>query len=147
MTDIKDVCDQAMANPKFQPKKGTTYCNMAVQFIADAMGCQELDGLMADEIYQVMKTNASGKWKNVEGSDATIWALSNGLSIAAMSSQDLGEAHGHVAVVYPLGMEGSASLGHDVPMVANVGKSVGVMRSTQAFPVSKGEARYYTYAG
>lgn len=147
MTDIKVLCDDALSNPSFQPKKGTTYCNLAVNSIAKGAGCNEFDGLMADEIYQTMKTNASGKWQKLDGSDVTIWALSNGLAIAALPSQVLGEDHGHVAVIYPLGMQASASLGRDVPMVANIGKSVGVMRSTQAFPVSKGEAEYYTYAG
>jgi hypothetical protein len=147
MDDIKALCDAALANPAFQPKNGVTHCNEAVNQVASAVGCLEFVGLMADEIYQTMVTNASGKWAKLDGSDATIWALSNGLAIAAMPSQRLGEAHGHVAVIYPQGMEGSASLGHDVPLVANVGKTVGVMKSSGAFPVAKGEADYFTYAG
>jgi len=152
MTDIKDVCDAALNDPSFKPKKGTTYCNLAVDWIADQMGCTEFDGLMADEIYQTMLTNKSGKWAKVDASDATIWALSNGLAIAGLPSQRLGEAHGHVCVIYAVSMEPSSSLGHDVPMVANVGKSVGVMRSSQAFPVEDPsgkslEADYFTYAG
>ena len=147
MDDIKALCDAALSNPAFQPKNGVTHCNQAVNQVASAVGCLEFVGLMADEIYQTMVTNASGKWAKLGGSDATIWALSNGLAIAAMPSQRLGEAHGHVAVIYPQGMEGSASLGHDVPLVANVGKTVGVMKSSGAFPVAKGEADYFTYAG
>ena len=145
--DIKALCDAALSNPAFKPKNGVTHCNEAVNQVAVAVGCSEFVGLMADEIYQTILTNASGKWAKVDGSDAAIWSLSNGLAIAGLPSQRLGEAHGHVCVIYPLGMEGSASLGHDVPMVANVGKSVGVMKSSQAFPPSEGEADYFIYAG
>ena len=147
MDDIKELCDAALSNPSFQPKNGVTHCNQAVNQVASAVGCLEFVGLMADEIYQTMVTNASGKWAKLDGSDASIWALSNGLAIAAMSSAQLGEAHGHVAILYPLGMQESGSLGHDVPMLANVGKTVGVMKSSEAFPVTKGEAAYFTYAG
>lgn len=147
MTDMKALCDAALANPVFHPKNGTTYCNLALNSIAKGAGCDEFDGLMADEIYQLMVTNASGKWARVDGSDVSIWALSNGLAVAALPSHRLGEAHGHVCAVYPLGMQASGSLGHDVPMVANIGKTVGVMRSSQAFPPAKGEAEYFTYAG
>jgi hypothetical protein len=145
--ELKELCDLALKNKLFSPRNGNTYCNMAVDSIAKGFGCYEFDGLMADDIYQVMLTNESGKWDKVDGSDATIWALSNGLAIAALPSQTLKEAHGHVAVIYPLGMQMSGSLGRDVPMVANIGKTVGVMRSSEAFPVSDGEADYFTYAG
>lgn len=147
MDDIKALCDGVLANPAFKPKNGITHCNESVNSIAQAVGCNEFVGLLADEIYQTMVTNASGKWKGVDGSDATILALSNGLAVAGMPSQRMGEAHGHVCVVYPLGMQASGSLGHDVPMVANVGKKVGVMKSSEAFPVADGEAEYFTYAG
>lgn len=147
MTDIKVLCDMALANPNFRPKNGQTFCNLAVNFIAHQMGCSEFDGLMADGIYNNISANVSGKWKKVDPSDATILALSNGLSIAAMPSDRLSEKHGHVCVVYPLGMQNSASFGHDVPMIANVGKTVGVMKSSAVFPVSKGEPDYFTFAG
>ena len=142
---LKSACDAALSNPKLQPVDGITYCNMAVQSIAQAMGCGEFSGLMADEIYQVMKTNPSGHWETATGQEATVYALSGGLAIAAMSSHRLEEDHGHVAVVAPLGMQDSGSLGHDVPVLANVGKTVGYMKSSEAFPVSAGEAEYFMY--
>src|SRR6185312_11935366 len=140
---LKAAADAALVNPKFQPGKGETHCNQAVQSIAEEMGCTELSYRMADEQYQVMAANASGRWKKVSGTDATLHALDGGLAIAALPSQRLGEAHGHVAAVYPIGMQWSGSLGHDVPMVANVGKRVGLMRSSEAFPVADGEADYF----
>jgi hypothetical protein len=145
--ELKDICDQTLALKSLQPKNGVTYCNIAVQTIAAQMGCDEFSGLMADEIYQVMATNVSGKWKGVDASDAAIWALSNGLSIASLPSQRLGESHGHVAVVYPVGQQYSPSFDADVPMLANVGKSVGILKSSEVFPVSKGMPDFFTFAG
>lgn len=142
---LKSACDAALANKKFQPSAGVTHCNQAVMAISSAMGCKDLNNLMADEQYQVMATNASGRWSKVSGADATIHALGGGLAIAGLPSQYLGEAHGHVAVIYPIGMQMSGSLGHDVPMVANVGKTIGVMRSSAAFPVADGESEYFTW--
>lgn len=143
---LKAACDTALANPAFQPKNGNTFCNFAVEQIAGALGCHELDGLMADDIYQLMASNASGRWKKVSGSDATIHALDGGLAIAGLPSQRLNEARGHVAVVAPVGMQFSGSLKHDVPVLANLGKTVGYMKSSAAFPILDGEADYFTWS-
>ncbi len=146
MSELKAACDLALKDPDFQPDKGVTHCNQAVMFVARNMGCYELNGYNADEQYQIMSTNASGHWQKVGGPDASIHALSDKLAIAALPSQALGETHGHVAACYPLGMQYSGSLKHDVPMVANVGKTVGVMKSSSAFPVADGEAEYFIYS-
>ena len=143
---LKEACDAALANPAFQPANGVTHCNQGVIFIAGALGVHELDGLMADEQYQIMASNASGHWKKVSGSDATIHALSGGLAIAGLPSQRLKEAHGHVAIVFPIGMQFSGSLKRDVPLLANIGKTVGVMKSSAAFPILDGEADYFTWS-
>jgi hypothetical protein len=147
MDDIKALYDAALANPAFQPANGVTHCNEAINSVAVALGCSEFVGLMADEIYSTMVNNASGKWQKVDPSDAAIWALSNGLAIAAMSSSMLGEAHGHVAGCYPVGQQFSGSFNGDVPVLANVGRTVGVMKSSEAFPVAKGMPSFFTYAG
>jgi len=44
-------------------------------------------------------------------------------------------AHGHVSVVYPAPMQRSGSWNKMVPMLANIGKTNGLMRTSQAFPV------------
>jgi hypothetical protein len=145
LIDLKAVCDAALSNPLYHPANGITYCNWAVDSIAQQFCCHEFDGLDADEIYQVMASNASGKWTKSDGSDAAIWALSNGLAIAGMPSQRMGQDHGHVAVLYPLGMQYSPSLNRDVPMLCNIGKSVGIMKSSEAFPIADGEAEYFMF--
>lgn len=142
---LKAAADAALATQAFQPGAGVTHCNAATAFIARAMGCLELDGLMADGQCALMAANASGRWRRGTGAEATIHALGGGLAVAAMSSERLAEAHGHVAAVYPLGMQASGSLKHDVPVLANVGRTVGVMKSSSAFPVTKGEADYFLW--
>ena len=143
---LKAAADAALADPDFQPGAGVTHCNQAVMSVAAQLGCEELAGICADEQYQVMSSNASGRWRKVLGSDASIHALGGGLAIAGLPSQRLGEAHGHVAICYPVGMQYSGSLGRDVPMLANVGRTVGVMKSSAAFPVADGEADYFIWS-
>ncbi len=140
---LKDACDQALDDPAFAPAGGVTHCNQAVQLIAAIMGYSGFAGLLADQIVALMAS--SPDWRAATGSEAAIYALSGGLAVAGMSSKRLGEAHGHVAAVYPVGMGHSASLGHDVPTVANVGKFCGICLSTEAFPVAVGEADYWIW--
>jgi hypothetical protein len=146
MSALKDACDAALDNPAFQPRDGETFCNLAAASIAQALGCGELQGLMADEIYAKMANNAAGHWTKLDGSSASQKAIAGGLVIAAMSSGMLSEAHGHVAVLYPQSAEFSGSLNRYVPCVANIGKTVGVMKSSEAFPVSVGEADYFAWS-
>lgn len=145
--ELKDILDKALSNPEFSPSLGTTHCNSAVQFIASSMGCGEFSGMLADGIYDSMANNSSGKWARVDPSDAAIWALSNGLSIAALPSYRLVESHGHVAALAPLPQEYSNTFRIEVPMVANVGKTVGYMRTSEAFPVYNGMPDFFTYSG
>ncbi len=138
---LKDACDAVLDDPDLRPAGGVTHCNQAVTRVAAALGYNGFAGLLADEIVDLMAH--SDAWEVATGSEAAIYALSGGLAVAGMSSARMGETHGHVAVVYPLGMGRSGSLGHDVPTVANVGKFVGICLSSEAFPVAVGEADYY----
>lgn len=148
---LKDACDQVINDKDLQPKinsKGqitVTHCNEGAHIVAQAMGCHELGGLMADDQHALMIANVSGCWKKVTGQEATIHALSDRLAFAAMSSIQLGETHGHIAAIYPVGMQWSGSLKKDVPMVANIGKENKEEKVSQAFPVSKGEPDYFTW--
>lgn len=145
MEVLKDACDAARANPSFQPHDGKTFCNLGAMFVAAAFGCVELQGLTADEMYDKMFANVTGKWTRIIGTSAAQNALSGRLVFAAASSGMLGEDHGHIAPCYPEAMEFSGSLNRFVPMLSNIGKTVGVMKSSQAFPVDKGEANYFLY--
>jgi len=169
---LQRFCVQLVADPTLQPeytKDGVlikTHCNQAARKGAQLFSCTEFDSLdlLADDMYAIMKTNASGRWKVVTGQEATLHALSGGLAYAAMPGAALGETHGHITVICPLGMQPSGSLQKDVPVVANVGKGdpgsqlgqadkFGIKRKknwickvSQAFPVDKGEPNYFTWA-
>ena len=146
---LRSACDAALANPAFAPSKDgkTTHCNAAARCISLAMGCQEFDNLslMAEDMGLIMARNESGCWAKATGEEATAHALIDGLAFAFMFAEQLKEVHAHIAAVYPETMQMSGSLGREVPVVANIGKTVGVIRSSQAFPVAAGEASYYIW--
>lgn len=144
---LKAACDTAIKNPAFAPANGVTHCNEGAIFIANALGCHELDNLMADQQYKVMVVNKSGLWVKADGTAATVWALSGGLAFAIMSSEQLEETHGHIATIYPAPMQFSGSLNKNVPVVANIGTNEAEEKDSMAFPVTKGEANYFIWKG
>lgn len=145
---LKAACDAVLLDPALKPSPDgkVTHCNSAAQIVAKALGCDEFDDpkgapIMANAMHAVMKANASGKWKPADGRSATLHALDGGLAFAAIVE----EVHGHLAAIYPVGMQASGSLKKDVPMVANVGKTVGLMKVSGAFPVANGEPDYFVW--
>lgn len=147
---LQDACDGVIADDSLAPvfKDGKiieTHCNEGAMRVAQAMGCHELDFLMADGQYEKMKANESGNWKQVDGAEAALWALDGKLAFAAMSSEMLGEAHGHICAIYPAARQWSGSLGKDVPMVANIGTKDCEEKVSEAFPVAKGEPEYFIW--
>ncbi len=155
---LRDACDQVIHDPNLAPlvdalsnKVIETHCNQGALLVAQAMGCHEFDPAegedlkTADEMVLHIVSNDSGRWSLVDGSTATIHALSGGLGFAAMDSARLKEAHGHIAAIYPVGMQKSGSLQKDVPMVANVGKCNGEEKASSAFPVRIGEPSYFIW--
>lgn len=146
MRSLQYICDEVIADPALEPVGGITFCNEGARRVAQALGCPDFDdeGLLADDMCDIMA--AGGRWTRVEGGEATDHALSGGLAFAAMSSSRLGEAHGHIAAIYPAPMEYSGSLARLVPMVANVGKQDREEKVSAAFPVSKGEPDYFIWS-
>lgn len=154
LAKLKAACDAVIADPKLRPildpntgQIVTTFCNFGAMRVAHAMGCDELQGLTADNQYAVMNANKSGLWIKVQGLMAAGLAQQGCLVFAAMTAAMLGEAHGHIAAVAPVPMQFSGSLNRSVPCVANVGATTGIMKSSQAFPVSKGETSYFAWDG
>lgn len=145
MSDLKEACDDVIADWSLQPTAGVTHCNEGARRVAKALGCNEFDyvNLLADDMIEIMELG--GRWKKVDGEAATAYALRGGLAFAAMSSIRLNEAHGHIAAIYPAPMQYSGSLGKDVPMVANVGKQDAEEKVSKAFPVALGEPDYYCW--
>src|SRR3990167_2688349 len=127
------VCDKA----EFQPKDGKTFCNLSVQEIGRSYGVEYLHGLMANDIHLYLSN--SMRWGKVTGQQAQESANRGKLVISAWLNLDGGS--GHCAVVCPGVMEHSPSWGKDVPLVANVGLTNGVMRASEAY---REEPEYFT---
>lgn len=148
---LKSAQAAVIADPALQPVKNAagaiveTHCNFGAERVAQAMGCTELDGLMADGQYEVMDENASLRWAKVDGMTATAHACAGGLAFAASSSAMLHEAHGHIASISPEPMQFSGSLNKKVPMVCNIGKADADEKESVAFPVDKGEPSYFIW--
>lgn len=143
-----------------------TFCNIGARRCSPGEDFHDFDGdILADEMGRIMVGNSSGKWKLVSGAEASLWAMQGGRAMAFMSSKELDSDHGHIARVYPKPMAISGSLKKPVPWVANIGKgdpgkpvvnmfnavekrvSNWVCKASQAFPVAKGEPRYFLYTG
>lgn len=122
--------------------KPETFCNHAVTWIAERMGCHDFpQGTLAGDMIGIMETGGSG-WRRDSGERAHRHAWRGGLAIAAKRYA----GPDHVAVVYPEAqMAASPSWGRQVPWVANVGKLNQVMPASRAFPVAEGEPDYYVW--
>lgn len=148
---LRSIGNEIVHDPDLEPKRDSagviveTHCNEGAERVAQAMGCDELNDLLADDQYDVMDDNVSKRWARVDGMTATAHALAGGLAFAAMTSTMLGELHGHIAAVAPEPMQWSGSLGKNVPMVFNVGKTNADEKESAAFPVADGECSYFIW--
>lgn len=151
LATLKAAQAAVLVDPKLQAVRDEngrileTHCNFGAIRVANPLGCTELDGLMADSQYKVMADNLSKRWAKVDGMTAVAHACAGGLAFAAMTSEMLGEAHGHIASISPEPMQWSGSLNKKVPMVCNVGKEDLDERESMAFPVACGEPSYFVW--
>ena len=119
-----------------------TFCNIGLDRILGLCGVprmvNKLNGqpLMANDMCDYMRDNTD-KWTKVNGDVACARASQGVLVVACQRAK----GHGHVCCVYPMTEEFSSSWGKPVPMVANIGKTVGIMRASQAF---RTEPDYYS---
>ena len=171
--DLRERCNALVSDPSLQPeyskdgKLMRTFCNFGALRMAQAAGCSEFDGkdVTADVMYSIMALNKTGRWKRVENRIAVLHALDGGLAFAAATGSSMKAGHGHIAVIRPEGMQRSGTLGHDVPIVANIGqgdpdaplvdtgKDTGIKtrrnwscKVSQAFPCKKhGEPSYFIW--
>ena len=132
-SDLKPVVDA-------QGRVLTTFCNIGLDRVLGLCGIPRMvdavgQPLMANAMIDSMRAN-SDRWTPVSG-DVACARASQGLLVVACQQE---AGHGHVCPVYPAAMQMSGSYGKDVPMVSNIGRTVGVMRVSQAF---KTEPEYY----
>lgn len=117
MDAIAEAYDMAWVGERqFAPRDGVTHCNEAVQYVAKKFGYDRFAGKMANEMVDI--ANNDRRWVKVSPQEAAERACEGRLVIAAQK----GEVHGHVCIVRPGTLEGSAKWKTKAPKVMNVGK-------------------------
>lgn len=96
---IDAVCDTYDRRDLQPLPDGTTFCNVSVAAITEAMGCKDLALKTADEI--VAFVSDSPDWSIVAFEKAQDMANQGTLLIAGLDSPSLKQAHGHVVVIRP----------------------------------------------
>ena len=94
---------------------------------------------LANDMYDIMAS--SPEFTKDSEERAHQHAEKGGLAIAAKKYP----VHGHVAVVFPGPMIYSGSWKRSVPMVANCGKTNGIMPCSMAFSVKDGPPDYFLW--
>jgi len=144
---LKEILDKVLHQDDLKPvvdQQGhvlTTYCNIALDRILTLANLPRMISaknvpIMANDMCDYMRDNTD-KWTKVSGDVACARASQGVLVVACQKAK----GHGHVCCVYPMTEEFSSSWGKPVPMVANIGKTVGIMRASQAFRTEPG---YYS---
>lgn len=114
---ICEAYDKAWINNKaFAPKDGSTYCNLAVQYVAAKFSYVRFQGKLANEIVDIL--NNDKRWHKVSSNEAAERAAEGRLVIAARKDQP----HGHVCIVRPGTLEMSGRWKENAPKVMNIGK-------------------------
>lgn len=138
---LQKACEAAVVKKGYEQKGDTTYCNFAAWEICAAMDYTVFgdNKMMANQMFDHMIADPA--WTIQDSGRANAHAMKGGLAIAAAKA----DGHGHVAVVYPGPMLFSGSLNKYVPCLANVGRTNknGIIKASEAFPVSKGEPTYF----
>lgn len=105
-------------NPgKWEPTSGITYCNQSVDYVSGAMGFYDFKGLLANQMFDLMKK--SSQWKEVDARGAQALANEGTLVIGAWKNLN---GHGHVTIVRPGELRVSASWGSVAPKIMNIGE-------------------------
>lgn len=139
---LKTICDGIIVDYPSEVinDKLVTKCNLACQKVCKMYGYTLFNGMTANEMASALQIGCRN-WKLVSAEYAAAHAMNGGLAVAAKQYT----GHGHIAIVAPRPCEMSGSWNKQVPIVANVGKTNGYMKVSQAFPVSDREPDYFTY--
>lgn len=121
MKDPKKITDTAniiVTNSQLQPRDGQTFCNVATQIMAEALGYSGFKGLIANQIIDIMMH--SDDWSEVPLEKAQD-LVNKGTWIVAGQKED---AHGHVCTVIPGTTVRAGHWSIQVPVCVNVGKDI-----------------------
>lgn len=114
---LMDAVCESFNNTSYKPTDENTFCNLAACAVALKMGCNELSGLMANDMIKFM--SASKNWSEIPMDKAQILANQGSLVFATHE----GSPHGHICTVMP-GNEKFSGRWGKVPTVMNIGKDV-----------------------
>ena len=135
---LKELCDKIVSEESLNSRditgdgKPETFCNMALNYVAEKMGCTLLKGKLANEIHEYCQSKTD-EFDIVRHEKAAQLAMTGALCFASLP---VSNGSGHVATVYPLEMVDSPSLNRRVPWLANVGKPPnGIKPASACFPV------------
>jgi len=109
-----------------------TYCNKAVRFICEHMGVSlPHSAILANDIYDYLNgPKSNGIWIEVDYKQAFEQAKNGELIVVAQK----GTPNGHVAILYPVeNMQYSWTFKQNVPIVFNMGLTVGIVKLSYAF--------------
>lgn len=143
---LKAALDALVKDPSLAPANGETFCNIGVYRISKLYSVPDFklnksgDPPMADVMCTIMAASPDFFATDAKGANN---AANAGSLVIASHPYD---GHGHVAVVYPSPeMYYSPSWKKEVPFLANIGHRVGVLPTSECFPVALGEPTYYVY--
>jgi hypothetical protein len=111
------VCD-VYDDVTLAPRDGQTFCNVAANRIATAMGCKDLAAKTADEICAFVAT--SPDWSEIAFDRAQDLANQGSLVFAMASSTMLEQSHGHICAIRP-GLPKNSGKWGLCPSVINIG--------------------------
>lgn|SRR3990167_5497678 len=109
------VCRAAFENEALLPRDGMTFCNQAVNFIAEQYGYTKYKGLLANQMIDLMRQDHH--WQSVGLGEAQ--AAANRGELAVLGIQE--QPHGHVCVVRPGVAVKSGKWQDQAPIVVNIG--------------------------
>lgn len=125
---LRQLCDEAVINPAFSPRDGRTFCNFSSRFIAEGMGFFGFPyNTLVNDMVNILQI--APEWREDIIARAHGHAMKGGLAFLALTD----EPHGHMVAIYPAAMEPSGTWGMDVPLLANVGASNGIMKTSAVF--------------
>lgn len=138
---LKDICITVLADPDMVQEGAVTWCNRGNGIIAAHMGCFEItEFMLAKE--QIEEARGSSKFIQGTAEEAAAHAKEGGYGFAGRIYED----SAHVDAIYPTDTKHSGSWDKQVPLVAHIGRAPnGIMRASEAFPVSEPEPVYFLY--
>jgi hypothetical protein len=145
---LKIACDSILANKDLIKRDITgdnideTFCNQGVQLVCSSFGYKLFQerSMSANQIVEFISKDPS--WSKVSPIAARDRALEGRIVVVGK----MYPTHGHVAIVYPSKkLVRSGTWNSDVPLIANIGRTNGLMPVNEAFPVKLGMPEFFLY--